>query len=469
MIDINNFNTKLIFKCLMCISHTIKEMVKIVQYNILSELLANQKFYVKATPEEVDPNIRWCKIKDKIQEHMTYRSIICLQEIGKKWAGKFHVLCHDNKYHMINDHYGADFSDYMGNAICVPDEYIITDVVITKVGDLVPKDVFSPPSASTSLNSTTSNNSTTSHTAVAANSTTSPFKNVGEITTAILAVKPTVKPTVYSVYLNMLLGYFGYNLVPVSSLPSIKDKEVSKEPVKEVSKESNTVKVKETVTKTSEPSDLWKVAATRYNTCISVKLEQVSLSNTVLLTSDSSSNDDEPVITENDLKKVLWVHTYHMPCAFTTPQLMTIHSCLFLQHVQKLSGSQPYVICVDFNAVPDSAQYQLYTEGVIDSNVHANAVPPPLPSKTNFTCQVRPVKSAYKTIHETEPKTTCSTYTKYPSADCATSFQGCLDYIFYDNCTVTNVEPVETLDSDTFLPSLLHPSDHLELVANFDI
>ena len=503
-------------------------MVRLVQYNMLSESLSNQKFYVQATPEEVNGELRWAKIKTKLQEHMTCRSVICLQELGKKWAGKLHVLCYDNKYHMINDHYGADFSDYMGNAICVPDEYKVTDVVITKVGDLVPKEMKetkketlyssttsstpSPPSTSSSPSSsvstpTTPATSSTPSTPVTTMVASSPFYVSGPITAGF----PVAKRSTYSSYLNALLGYFGYNIVPVSSTVNEKTTKAatpqfmfgSASPAPAPSSVATVAqaqtKTKE-FTKSNDSTDLWKVAATRYNTCISVKLEFVSLSNTVLLTnnvstSDVDSDDDgtgdstgdkttTTVTTESDLKKVLWVHTYHMPCAFTTPQLMTIHSCLFLQHVQRLSGPvDPYVICVDFNTAPDSAQYQLYTEGVIDPQQHADSIPvvpspPSLSSSTStnstmankFVCQVQPVKSAYKTMYSSEPAITCSTYTKFPSAESASSFQGCIDYIFYGNgCRVNYVDLVESIKPDEYMPSLVHPSDHLELVAHFDL
>ena len=84
--------------------------------------------------------------------------------------------------------------------------------------------------------------------------------------------------------------------------------------------------------------DPWGVAASRYNTSISIRLYDVETSAT------------------------WWVHTYHMPCIFTCPPLMTIHACLFLQHVQRLSGDAPYIICMDSNFTPGSPQYQLYPQ-----------------------------------------------------------------------------------------------------------
>ena len=66
--------------------------VKVVQYNILAEPLANKTFYINATDEEVDAKLRWSKISAKLRSHMTDGDILCLQEVGKRWLGKLHVL-----------------------------------------------------------------------------------------------------------------------------------------------------------------------------------------------------------------------------------------------------------------------------------------------------------------------------------------------------------------------------------------
>lgn len=60
---------------------------------------------------------------------------------------------------------------------------------------------------------------------------------------------------------------------------------------------------------------------------------------------------------------VFCVGTYHMPCMFMIPAVMTIHTSMAIKHLTKLAGADPLVFGGDFNFTPDSECYKLATQG----------------------------------------------------------------------------------------------------------
>lgn len=59
------------------------------------------------------------------------------------------------------------------------------------------------------------------------------------------------------------------------------------------------------------------------------------------------------------------VHTFHMPPAFWWPAVMTLHTETLLRKIKELSNNIPHILLGDFNVIPDSPVYKLFTEGVI--------------------------------------------------------------------------------------------------------
>jgi len=60
------------------------------------------------------------------------------------------------------------------------------------------------------------------------------------------------------------------------------------------------------------------------------------------------------------------ISTYHMPCAFRTPQMMALHSSLSVRNIQQRAeqwGTSRYVLAGDFNLKPDSGLYKMITTG----------------------------------------------------------------------------------------------------------
>lgn len=102
------------------------------------------------------------------------------------------------------------------------------------------------------------------------------------------------------------------------------------------------------------PQDAWSMAENRFNQIVTVKLQ------------------------DKTTQKSFVVGTYHMPCAFYKPEVMTIHTDLAARHVQNLakeeardgSGEEnratPYVLAGDWNIKPDGSSYRLLTTGKMD-------------------------------------------------------------------------------------------------------
>lgn len=65
-------------------------------------------------------------------------------------------------------------------------------------------------------------------------------------------------------------------------------------------------------------------------------------------------------------RKRFVVNTYHMPCAFWWPSVMTLHAEALLRKVKEYSNDLPYILIGDFNTQPNTPVYKLLTEGVIN-------------------------------------------------------------------------------------------------------
>ena len=157
--------------------------------------------------------------------------------------------------------------------------------------------------------------------------------------------------------------------------------------------------------------------------------------------------------------QAICVANYHMPCAFKNPPVMLIHGALAAQHVQKLSGTLPYIFAGDFNFKPDSTPYQLYTGAGVPTN-HPDC-PPPLYPGDSWSPELPsgPMKSAYFTLNNKEPE-----YTTYTGS--LPSFVGTLDYIFHSSHFLpTEVVPIPEFTE--VLPNENEPSDHFLIGASF--
>jgi hypothetical protein len=166
--------------------------------------------------------------------------------------------------------------------------------------------------------------------------------------------------------------------------------------------------------------------------------------------------------------------------------MMVIHAALVAQWVQRISAGGPAVLAGDFNFQPDSAMYALYAHGTIDGEQHADSVPKPLAyDSTGWSPDLpRPMVSAYSAVLGEEPPLTNQARNKMTKGE---MFSGTLDYIWYLpsgtsekdgsgegagsswSMRAVEVEELAHLADDESLPTLMEPSDHLLLAANFEI
>lgn len=114
------------------------------------------------------------------------------------------------------------------------------------------------------------------------------------------------------------------------------------------------------------------------------------------------------------------------------------------------------IFCGDMNSLPENGFHMLMTEGKVDSN-HPDW------SKNK--------EEAVEGLKITTKLRFSSAYKDVPYTNYVPSFNGCLDYIYYekDSLKCDSVVPLpdhEDVTASDGLPSDVFPSDHLALVAN---
>lgn len=159
------------------------------------------------------------------------------------------------------------------------------------------------------------------------------------------------------------------------------------------------------------------------------------------------------------------VGNYHMPCAFRTPQVMTIHCSLAAQHIQRLSRGLPCAFLGDFNIKPDSKMYQLLTTGNMDTTTEEM----PLNEKgDSWSVRVEPMQSAYVCSNGSEPD-----FTNYSRIKDQETFVDTLDYIFLSkHWNVVDVERLphrNEVKVDGPFPHKTEFSDHLLIAAELQL
>eukprot|EP00934_Nitzschia_sp_Nitz4_P006848 Nitzschia sp. Nitz4//scaffold8_size234185//196928//197965//NITZ4_001292-RA/size234185-processed-gene-0.131-mRNA-1//1//CDS//3329559911//6838//frame0 len=189
------------------------------------------------------------------------------------------------------------------------------------------------------------------------------------------------------------------------------------------------------------PLDIWSYAEGRFNILLSVKLE------------------------DKESGRSFAVGTYHMPCTYYAPKVMTIHVDLAARYMQKVAGDLPYVLAGDWNIKPSGTSYQLLTTGKIDTN------DPEYPEPKwgmGWKPTAKPMRSAYAEFQSSEPD-----FTNYSRAREQEAFIDTLDYIFLsEEWKVKGVKalpkreeygvPLPNLDKD-------EPSDHILIAADLGL
>ena len=221
--------------------------------------------------------------------------------------------------------------------------------------------------------------------------------------------------------------------------------------------------------KESQPENPWEIAKSRFNRMVSLRLRPIRYG-----------------ISQHDF----WVSTYHMPCVFKIPAVMTIHTALAIQHVYKLSGNGkfPRIFAGDFNFKPKSPQYMLVTEAYLsrlvhdpyDLETHGKRTMPDVPCYPGDLWYPRlagsegSMFSAYYETNGKEPPFTNLALTK--DMKNGKSFAHTLDYVFFCGGAHKMLHPCDTvqlandeLRSLKSLPSQHEPSDHLLIAVDFEM
>jgi 2',5'-phosphodiesterase len=110
--------------------------VRIVSYNVLSSHLASASHYPTLNPDHLIASNRLPMVLKKIDEEVTKKAVICLQEVSNDWAGSLHTFFANRGYHLVTGQYGKRFNGYMGVCIAWPAAQMeALDVDISRLSD----------------------------------------------------------------------------------------------------------------------------------------------------------------------------------------------------------------------------------------------------------------------------------------------------------------------------------------------
>ena len=162
----------------------------------------------------------------------------------------------------------------------------------------------------------------------------------------------------------------------------------------------------------------------------------------------------------------LCVGTYHMPCKFRCPDIMTLHASMVKDLMFEMARTTPFVLAGDFNITPRDPVYRMLTQGENCDHL--------LKESLRHTVTWRPdyrqvVKSAYVTKLGSEPP-----FTNYAHTARSAPFRDTLDYVFYSGVEVIDVVALPATPDDVergvrSFPCTTEPSDHLMVGATFRI
>jgi 2',5'-phosphodiesterase len=175
------------------------------------------------------------------------------------------------------------------------------------------------------------------------------------------------------------------------------------------------------------------------------------------------------VLREKASGKAFCIGNYHMPCAYFAPMVMSIHSEMAAQHVQRMAmehGDVPHILAGDFNIKPTESVYGLLTTGEMDKE------DPFYPTPKNgmeWSPSAKAMKSAYAAASEkgSEPD-----FTNYAKVKDEEPFIDTLDYIFLSSAwKVKGVRELPHRDQCSPFPNLdaEEPSDHIMIAASLEL
>jgi hypothetical protein len=181
---------------------------------------------------------------------------------------------------------------------------------------------------------------------------------------------------------------------------------------------------------------------------------------------DASQKKNQYIFVEFDEEFV--VATYHMPCEFQDPQMMTILASNITELIFEWADGRPFVFGGDFNIKPHDFQYAMLTGTGVD--FENKAMPVPLQSDPYRAGRFPGLNSAYMVLNGHEPRFTNSVQYMDNATNQLTPFAGTLDYLFfYGNLRPVTLRDLRDTDETPvpFFPSHDEPSDHLMIAATF--
>ena len=433
----------------------------VVTYNILSQKLARAEHFTDCTAAALKPKPRLELVKAKLEEHTARGALICLQEVSQTWGGSLHAWFAARGYHFVLSCYGSDFSDYMGVGVAFPlahrpgvagggggaagggaagggaagGGYLLEAVDIKRIGDTLPRARRAKGGG-----------------------------GGGGGALATLASLP-------------LISHAGSVLGAAWAAGGAAWSQVKRRLPKSVEQALDKV--------LERPRDPLGYSRGRKNTCVSVLLRPVAGgSGSGGSGGGGGGGDGDGGV--DDQSGCFWFSTYHMPCAFWAPPIMTVHAALVAQHVQKLAAggggdgggggddggvrapTTPLILAGDFNFYPKLPQYELYQRGSLEEGHPAcpQSYPEGLAWRPTLAA---PLASAYALRNGEEPA-----FTNFCISGHQTRFEETLDYIFVSEDSVgvtatTALPSAEDYADVVSLPTEEEPSDHLLIGATLEI
>jgi len=185
----------------------------------------------------------------------------------------------------------------------------------------------------------------------------------------------------------------------------------------------------------------------------------------IVLKAINSRIPDVPIVVANT----------HISANFKWPELQISQTAYMMQELSKTIKTEreanprrlePVVLVGgDFNSTPGSDALKLLCEGTTGKTFPGE----PFPDPTNDV----PLQSAYASAMNEDPAFTAFTLDRlFPDENQLKGFKGTLDYILYNNIRPISVlEPITEQESnvESAWPSQTQPSDHMHLVADFDM
>jgi len=164
------------------------------------------------------------------------------------------------------------------------------------------------------------------------------------------------------------------------------------------------------------------------------------------------------------------VATYHMPCVYWAPKVMTIHTSLLFQFVSDFAKGHPHVVAGDFNFSPSDSLYAFVRTSFMDRKDPAFPEPFDNTDVWDVSMPYGGYRSAYHEADGIEPE-----FTNYAKVKDEPEFIDTLDYLFFHAPGGYAMKVVDTLKLPALksvqgpLPTVHEPSDHIMIAATFDL